>query len=62
MTSQVQIVRKLHELADFRLMGEGPWIAERDFVSIFTDLVRCWGLEEVSPRDPQTSYTTSLGH
>jgi hypothetical protein len=61
MASQAEIIRTLYEMADYRLLGEGSWPADRYFVSMFTDLVRRWGLEEVSPRDPCTSYFTRLG-
>lgn len=61
MTSKTEIVSKLHELADFRLMGEGPWLADRDFVSTFSALVRRFGLEEDCPDQMGTTRSTSLG-
>jgi hypothetical protein len=52
---------KLHEIADYCLLGEGTWPIHREGLEVFNKMVRELGLDEAMEGQPGTSRSTALG-
>jgi hypothetical protein len=61
-SNKAAIICKLHELADFYLLGPGTWPARRESLATFSKAVREMGLDEDVPdSSPGTTRCTDLG-
>jgi hypothetical protein len=58
---KADIIRRLHEAADFQLFGDGTWPANREVLTRFRKLWRDLGLEEDVPGSPGDKRSTALG-
>src|ERR1700687_4019428 len=52
---------KLHEIADYCLLGEGTWPIHREGLEVFNKMVRELGLDEAMDGQPGASRSTALG-
>ena len=52
---------KLHEMADYYLLGEGTWPAHREGLQAFFKTVRDLGLNQDVANHPGTTQDTALG-
>jgi hypothetical protein len=59
--NRADIIRKLHEVADFQLLGGGTWPANRESATSYRKMLRELGLEEDAPEIPGDTRSTALG-
>lgn len=59
--NKADIIRRLHEVADFNLLGAGTWPADSVFVCAFFEELRDMGLDEDDPDCPGNVKFTPLG-
>ncbi len=58
---KADIIRKLHEIADFQLLGGGTWPANRESAISCRKMLKEMGLEEDVPETPGNIRPTALG-
>jgi hypothetical protein len=58
---KAEIISKLHEIADFNLLGAGSWPGNREFLNVFSKARKDMRLEENFPGLPGTTRDTTLG-
>jgi hypothetical protein len=59
--NKADIIRKLHEIAHFQLLGGGTWPANRESATSYLRILRDLGLEEDVPETPGNIRFTVLG-
>jgi hypothetical protein len=59
--NKADIICRLHELADFQLLGGGSWPANRESVTSCLRMLKEMGLSEDVPEVPGDTRTTALG-
>jgi hypothetical protein len=58
---KVVVICKLHEIADYYLLGDGAWPLDRESLQAFYKTVRDLGLDEAVAGQPGTTQSTALG-
>lgn len=59
--NKATIIRKLHEITDHYLLGEGTWPANGEELLRFRKAMRELGLDEDVPSSPRSTRSTPLG-
>jgi hypothetical protein len=59
--NKADIICRLHEIADFHLLGGGAWPANRESIATYWEMLKELGLYEDAPEFPGSIRATALG-